>query len=147
MHRGFLRGGARPPTAQMIASIDQHKGRYGVEPIGRVLPIAPSSYYQHTKGPRSARAVRDAQLKVLLIQRRQGRDEDWLGRSLWGEVAEEPGGGDATVHEHVAAGDEGTVGAHEERGHGRDLVRGAAAPHRGQLDHAPVSSPRGPVSS
>jgi putative transposase len=48
----------------MIAYIDQHKGRYGVEPICRVLPIAPSTYYQHTKGPRSARAVRDAQLKV-----------------------------------------------------------------------------------
>jgi putative transposase len=48
----------------MVAYVDQHKHRYGVEPICRVLPIAPSSYYQHTKGPRSARAVRDAQLKV-----------------------------------------------------------------------------------
>jgi putative transposase len=48
----------------MIAYIDQHKGRYGVEPICRVLPIAPSTYYQHTKRPRSARAVRDAELKV-----------------------------------------------------------------------------------
>jgi hypothetical protein len=29
-----------------------------------VLPIAPSTYYQHTKRPWSARAVRDAQLEV-----------------------------------------------------------------------------------
>ena len=33
----------------MIAYIDQHKHRYGVEPICQVLPIAPSTYYQHTK--------------------------------------------------------------------------------------------------
>jgi putative transposase len=48
----------------MIAYIDRNRHRYGVEPICRMLPIAPSTYYQHTKGPRSARAVRDAQLKV-----------------------------------------------------------------------------------
>ena len=47
----------------MIAYIGQHKHRYGVEPICRVLPIAPSTY-QHTKGPPSSIAVRDAQLKV-----------------------------------------------------------------------------------
>jgi hypothetical protein len=35
------------------------------------------------------------------------------------------GGGDTTVHEDVAAGDERAVEAHERRGHGRDLVRGA----------------------
>ena len=60
-------------------------------------------------------------------------NDDRLGGSRWGEVAEEPGGGDATIHEHVAAGDEPAVGAQHERGHGRDLVRGAAPPHRGQL--------------
>jgi hypothetical protein len=48
----------------MIAYIDRHKDRFGVEPICRVLPIAPSTYYQRTKGPQSARAVRDEQLKV-----------------------------------------------------------------------------------
>jgi putative transposase len=29
----------------MIAFIDDHRGAYGVEPIGKVLPIAPSTYY------------------------------------------------------------------------------------------------------
>ena len=52
----------------MIAYIDDHKDRYGVEPICDVLPIAPSTYYDHKaqqRGPdrRSARAKRDAQLK------------------------------------------------------------------------------------
>lgn len=31
----------------MIAFIDQHRGVYGVEPIARVLPIAPSTYHEH----------------------------------------------------------------------------------------------------
>jgi len=29
----------------MIAFIDDHRGAYGVEPICRVLPIAPSTYH------------------------------------------------------------------------------------------------------
>ena len=31
----------------MTAFIDEHRGSYGVEPICRVLPIAPSTYYTH----------------------------------------------------------------------------------------------------
>ena len=31
----------------MIAFIDDHRDAYGVEPICRVLPIAPSTYYEH----------------------------------------------------------------------------------------------------
>ena len=30
----------------MIAFIDNHRGEHGVEPICKVLPIAPSSYYE-----------------------------------------------------------------------------------------------------
>jgi hypothetical protein len=36
----------------MIAFIDDHRGAYGVEPICRVLPIAPSTYHAHSpSGP------------------------------------------------------------------------------------------------
>ena len=52
----------------MIAYIDGNKHRYGVEPICRVLPIAPSTYYQHIKCPRSGRAVRDAKLKAEIAR-------------------------------------------------------------------------------
>ena len=31
----------------MIAFINDHRDVYGVEPICRVLPIAPSTYYDH----------------------------------------------------------------------------------------------------
>ena len=38
----FCPGGARPPVQAMKAFIDDHRAVYGVEPICRVLPIAPS---------------------------------------------------------------------------------------------------------
>jgi putative transposase len=52
----------------MIAFIDEHREAYGVEPICRVLPIAPSTYYQHVAQRQdpsllSERARRDQNLK------------------------------------------------------------------------------------
>ena len=38
--------GARPPTEAMISFIDAHRSVLGVEPICRLLPIAPSTYYE-----------------------------------------------------------------------------------------------------
>jgi len=51
----------------MIAYIDEHRDRFGVEPICDVLPIAPSTYYDHKateRDPdrRSDRAKRDERL-------------------------------------------------------------------------------------
>ncbi|WP_350015806.1 IS3 family transposase [Rhodanobacter sp. IGA1.0] len=43
----FCPGGARPPVQAMRAFIDEHRGVYGVEPICKALPIAPSTYYLH----------------------------------------------------------------------------------------------------
>ena len=49
----------------MIAYIDAHRDRFGVEPICRVLvQIAPSTYYAAKRRPPSARAVRDEELKA-----------------------------------------------------------------------------------
>ena len=53
----------------MIAFIDDQRKEYGVEPICRVLPIAPSTYHEHAVQRRapermSARAKRDEALKV-----------------------------------------------------------------------------------
>ncbi len=47
--------------------IDQHRNRFGVEPICKVLPIAPSTYFAHAARRadpdlRSNRAKRDAVL-------------------------------------------------------------------------------------
>ena len=42
----------------MIAFIDDHREAHGVEPICKVLPIAPSTYYDHV-ARLSAQARRD----------------------------------------------------------------------------------------
>ena len=31
----------------MKAFIDAHRGEYGVEPLCKVMPVAPSTYYEH----------------------------------------------------------------------------------------------------
>ena len=46
----------------MTTFIDEQRARWGVEPICRILAIAPSSYYAAKTRPASARAVRDAAL-------------------------------------------------------------------------------------
>jgi putative transposase len=45
-----------------VKFITEHKGRWGVEPICRVLQIAPSSYYAAMRRPPSARQQRDERL-------------------------------------------------------------------------------------
>jgi putative transposase len=42
--------------------IDGHRGRFGVEPICRVLDVSASAYYQRATGQRSARVVEDERL-------------------------------------------------------------------------------------
>jgi hypothetical protein len=53
----------------MIAFIDDHRAAHGVEPICRVLPIAPSTYHVHAARRADpvrcpARVRRDAALKL-----------------------------------------------------------------------------------
>ena len=57
----------------MIAFIDEHRDAYGVEPICRVLPIAPSSYHEcvaqrRDPGRQSARSQRDEVLKPEVMR-------------------------------------------------------------------------------
>ena len=57
----------------MTAFIDEHRDAYGVEPICRVLPIAPSTYHermaQHRDpGRRSARSRRDDEIKPEIVR-------------------------------------------------------------------------------
>ena len=53
----------------MVSFIDDHRAEYGVEPICRVLPIAPSTYYaskacEADPTLRSKRSIRDEDLRV-----------------------------------------------------------------------------------
>jgi putative transposase len=47
-----------------VRFITEHRSRWGVEPICRVLQIAPSSYYAAISRPPSARRLRDEALQV-----------------------------------------------------------------------------------
>ena len=46
----------------MSRYIDEHRGRFGVEPICRVLDVSASAYYHRATGARSARRVEDERL-------------------------------------------------------------------------------------
>ena len=78
----------------MVTYIDDHKGRFGVEPICAVLPIAPSTYYAHKathRDPnrRSNRAKRDDVLKPE-IQRVWAENFHVYGvRKVWHQLKRE----------------------------------------------------------
>lgn len=66
----------------VVRFIEDHRARFGVEPICRVLrqhgvPIAPSTYYAARSRAPSARTLRDAELKELIqdvfADRKKGR--------------------------------------------------------------------------
>ena len=73
----------------MIAYIDAHKERFGVEPICKPLPIAPSAYYAAKSRPPSARAIRDEALKPEI--RRLHRDNFGVygARKVWLQLGRE----------------------------------------------------------
>ena len=57
----------------MTAFIDAHRDEYGVKPICRVLPIAPSTYHERARQRRdparlSARAQRDEALRPEVLR-------------------------------------------------------------------------------
>jgi putative transposase len=66
-----------------VSFITEHRARWGVEPICRVVQVAPSSYYAAIGRPVSARRQRDVQLKVAIRrvwdEQRQvyGADKVW----------------------------------------------------------------------
>jgi putative transposase len=42
--------------------IDEHRGRFGVEPTCRTLDVSASAYYQRATGRRSERVIEDERL-------------------------------------------------------------------------------------
>lgn len=78
----------------MVAFIDAHRDTYGVEPICRVLPIAPSTYYAH-KGQareptrRSRRAQRDDRLRGEIRRVWQANLEVYGAKKVWRQLHRE----------------------------------------------------------
>jgi transposase InsO family protein len=78
----------------MIAFIDDHREAHGVEPICKVLPIAPSTYHAHAAkradpARLSARAKRDAALKPEIARVFAENFAVYGARKVWRQLQRE----------------------------------------------------------
>jgi putative transposase len=78
----------------MIAFIDDHSETHGIEPICKVLPIAPSTYHAHVArradpAKRSARAKRDAALKPEVRRVFDDNFQVYGVRKVWRQLRRE----------------------------------------------------------
>jgi putative transposase len=78
----------------MIAFIDEQRADYGVEPICRLLPIAPSTYYVHAArradpGKCPARAQRDAVLRSAIRRVWEANFRVYGVRKVWRQLRRE----------------------------------------------------------
>ena len=78
----------------MIAFIDDHREAYGVEPICRALPIAPSTYHARAAGRAdpakgSARSRRDAALCTEIRRAHAANFEVYGARKVWRQLGRE----------------------------------------------------------
>jgi putative transposase len=78
----------------MVAFIDDHREQFGVEPICRVLPIAPSTYFRHKaeqRDPtrRSTRAQRDDVLRAIIRRIWNEHRQVYGPRKVWRQMGRE----------------------------------------------------------
>lgn len=78
----------------MVAFIEENRETYGVEPICEVLPIAPSTYFEHharAKDPslRPARAVRDELLRTEVKRVWTENDSVYGAQKVWRQLLRE----------------------------------------------------------
>ena len=67
----------------MSRYIDEHRGRFGVEPICRVLGVSASAYYQRAAGERSVRAVEDERLLERIGELHAANYYAYGSRRMW----------------------------------------------------------------
>ena len=78
----------------MVSFIDDHRKLYGVEPICRVLPVAPSTYFrrkaeQRDPTRRSARAQRDEELRAIIRRIWTEQHQVYGPRKVWRQMGRE----------------------------------------------------------
>ena len=78
----------------MVAFIDTHREAYGVEPICKVLPIAPATYYEHARrrrdpARRPARTVRDEALCVAIRRVYDASRQRYGAEKVWRQLGNE----------------------------------------------------------
>ena len=77
-----------------MAFIDDHRDVYGVEPISKVLPIAPTTYYeqkarQADPSRRPRRLVRDSHLREEIERVWKGNHSVYGARKVWVQLRRE----------------------------------------------------------
>ena len=73
----------------MISYIDEHRGRFGVEPICETLQFAPSTYYAANKRPPCARQLRDEKLKPEIERVHRDNFSVYGARKVWRQLHRE----------------------------------------------------------
>jgi putative transposase len=73
----------------MSRYLDAHRERFGVEPICRILQVAPSSYYAAKRRQPSARAVGDAVLAPKVLQVWTDNYKVYGARKIWRQLHRE----------------------------------------------------------
>ena len=98
----------------MTRFIDAHRATFGVEPICRVLAVAPSSYYAARGRPPSARTVRDIELGAVIRRIHAANFGVYGVRKMWAALARE---GIPTGRDRIARimREEGLAGVRRER--------------------------------
>ena len=92
--RVFCPGGARPPMEAMISFVDAYRDNHGVEPICKVIAIAPSTYHPHVARraqPETApaRVKRDTLLSAEIKRVYDANFQVYGVRKVWRQLLRE----------------------------------------------------------
>jgi len=72
-----------------VSFINQHKERFGVEPICQTLQVAPSTYYAAVLRPPSARRLRDEELKAEITRVHRDNFDVYGVEKVWKQLRRE----------------------------------------------------------
>ncbi len=72
-----------------MSFINEHRERFGVEPICATLQVAPSTYYAALSRPPSARQVRDRDLKVEIARVHEENFDVYGTEKVWKQLRRE----------------------------------------------------------
>ena len=67
----------------MSRYVDEHRGRFGVEPICHTLDVSASAYYQRKTGQRSRRAIEDERLLSRIRELHEANFYAYGSRRMW----------------------------------------------------------------
>ena len=72
-----------------MSFINEHRDRFGVEPICETLQVAPSTYYAALARPPSARQLRDRSLKVEIARVHKANFDVYGTEKVWKQLRRE----------------------------------------------------------